>query len=199
MLLFATQDWSRVTPRWRHSVGGAGFALLALRFAVTTASFVGYGERYQRELAALDHVPRGARVLNLSRVNCVDAGWQSQRLEHLANLATPLRGAWVNAHWSIDGLQLLEVRYRPSTGYAQDPSQLVWPAQCVDVTQPFATRNRHTLIESIPALPLDKVDYLWLVGERLPPAARDARLRLIWSDDISELYATGATPAPSDR
>lgn len=203
MLVFAAQDWSRVDARRRRMVTAAGFALLALRFAVTTASFIGYGERYNRELAALDHVPQGARILNLTRVNCVDAGWRSERLEHLANLATPLRGAWVNAHWSIDGLQLLQVRYRPSADYAQDPSQLVWPARCIDFSQPFASRSRHTLVETIPTLPLDKVDYLWLVGERLPPSARDPRWRLIWADDISELYATRpaspVTPAPSNR
>lgn len=190
MLAFALQDWSGVAPARRRGVAIAGAVLLGLRFATTTASFVAYDDRYGRELAALDHVARGTRVLNLSWDDCGIAGWRSARTEHLANLATLRRGAWVNAHWSIGGLQLLEVRYRPSTAYDRDPSQLIWPAHCVQVERAFADRDSHMLMETMPRLPLGRVDYLWLVGAKLPPTYRDPRLRRVWSDDASELYAT---------
>ncbi|MGI4730512.1 MAG: hypothetical protein ACRYFW_02045 [Janthinobacterium lividum] len=190
MVAFALQDWSAVASRWSRAVTAAGFVLLAIRLGVTAYSFVGYDQSYRRELGALDHVRRGARILNLSQVACDAVSWRSNRLEHLANLATPMRGAWVNAHWSIDGLQLLRIRYRPSARYDRDPSQLIWPSSCIDATVPFAQRERHSLTESIDRLPLDRVDYLWLVDARLPPGFRDPRLELVWSDGSSELYRT---------
>lgn len=199
MLAFALQDWSDVTPHRRRAVTIAGFALLALRFGVTTASFVHYDQRYRQELAALDHIRPGARVLNLTELDCGVSGWRAHRLEHLANLATLRRHAWVNAHWSIDGLQLLAVRYRPSTDYYSDPSQLIWQPHCIDTAQAFADRDRHTLLEAMQRLPLAKVDYVWLISARLPTAYRNPRLKRVWSDDISELYETVPAVASTRR
>lgn len=189
MLAFAMQDWSRVDARRRRLIFLAGFSLLALRFAVTTVSFARYGHRYTRELAALSHISQGARVLNLSEVEC--DGWRSERLEHLSNLATTFRGAWVNSHWNIEGLQLLQVKYRPSSQYYNDPSQMVFPARCVDPTvKPYAGyRASQTAVQAVPSLPLDNVDYLWMIGVQLPPNYHDTRLHRVWNDDISELYA----------
>lgn len=190
LLALALLDWSAVERRRRRAVLLTGVALLAARFSVTVVSFERYRQRYALEMQALPHIPTGARVLNLARVDCGWRGWRSQRLEHLGSLATTTRRAWVNAHWSIDGLQLLEVKYRASPAYASDPSQLVWPAHCIDPSVPFAARDHHTLLESMPRLPLGRVDYLWLIGERLPAGYRDTRLERIWHDDISELYRT---------
>lgn len=188
MLAFAMQDWSRVDPRRRRSILFAGFALLALRFGMTMVSFADYARRYALELTALDHVPQGARVLNLSYVDC--HGWRSERLEHLSNLATTYRGAWVNSHWSIDGLHLLQVKFRPSSKYYNDPSHMVFPIECVDpaIKSAAGYRPSQTALQAIPSLPLDKVDYLWIIGVRLPKGYRNAHLRRIWNDDISELY-----------
>ena len=195
MLFFAVQDWSAVGRRRRRAVMCCGFALLGARLAITTASFVGYDRRYRLELSALDHVPQGARILALTRVDCVETAWRSERLEHLPALATLSRGAWVNAHWSIGGLQLLQVRFRPSPAYYRDPSQLIWPAACVDPRRRFDERDRHTLAETLPRLPLARVDYLWLLGARIPSRERNPRLTRVWSDDISELYLTRSAAA----
>ncbi|WP_375393925.1 hypothetical protein [uncultured Sphingomonas sp.] len=188
MLAFAMHDWRDVGPHRRRSVLFGGFALLALRFGVTIISFAQYDQRYSREVTALDHVPHGARVINLAEVDC--HGWRSARLEHLGNLATVFRGAWTNSHWSIDGIQLLRVDYRPSAAYYNDPSQMVFPAQCVDpVVKPYAGyRPAQTALNAVSSLPLNKVDYLWIIGTRLPANYHDDRIRRIWNDDISELY-----------
>ena len=199
MLAFAMQDWSSVRPKRRLIVSVAGLTLLLIRFGITTASFADYGRRYRSELSALAYIPRGARVINLTHVNCPQVAWRSERLEHLSALVTPLRGAWVNSHWSIGGIQLLGVRYVPSPAYASDPSQLVWPAECVDMRQPVAARDRHTLVEPMKSLPLDRVDMVWLVGERLPTNRRDHRLRLVWADDISELYSVSRQLRPEQH
>lgn len=189
MLALAMQDWSRVDPRRRRWILLAGLALLTVRFAVTTVSFARYDQRYRRELTALDHVRYGARVFNLAEVSC--DRWRSERLEHLGNLATTFRGAWVNAHWSVPGLHLLQVTYRPAPAYYDDPSQMVFPAHCVDRDfKPYANyRPAQTALMALRTLPLNKADYLWLTGVQLPPGHHDRRLRRIWRDDISELYA----------
>ena len=193
MVAFAVQDWSAVAPRRRRVAILAGWTLLAVRLGVTTVSFAGYGERYAHELTALDHLPRGARVLTLTEMSC---GWSSRRLEHLANLATLYRGAWVNSHWAIGGVQLLAVRFRPSPDYAADPSQLVWPEACIDRRLPAAVQDRRTVAETLPRLPLGRVDYLWLVDARLPAGHADAHLRPVWRSDVSALYAVRTAPSP---
>lgn len=194
MLAFVLQDWREVRPAQRRWTARVGWMLLLVRFTVTTVSFAGYAESYQRELAALDHVAVGSRVLNLSLVNCRGDQWRRERTEHLANLATPLRQAWVNAHWTNGALQLLQVTYQPR-GYAHDPSQLIVGEHCVDRAVPFERRSRHGLVESLPRLPLDQVDYLWLIGTDLPPGVRDPRLVPVWRSGRSALYAVrgGAT------
>jgi hypothetical protein len=187
MLTLALLDWNKVDPRLRRRVMVAGALLLATRLGITTVSFVGYQRNYDRELAALDHVRPGSRVLNLSSIDCGIAGWRSPRTEHLANLATPLRNAWTNAHWALPVIHMLQVRYVPGD-YARDPSQLVRPSRCVDYRISFAGRERHDLAETMPRLPLAQVDYLWLVGLRLSAGPHDSRLVRIWENGNSELY-----------
>lgn len=197
LLALALQDWSGVAARRRRAIAIIGTALLLLRLLVTTASFAGYQHRYDRELSALDHVRPGARVLNFTLVRCGVVGWRTERLEHLAALATPLRDAWVNAHWSIAGLQLLTVKYRPSPAYYRDPSQLVWPEACIDRRLPASLQVRRTVAEAVSRAPIAAVDYLWLIGVKLPPGYHDPRLRRLWATGESELYTVQPFTAPA--
>jgi hypothetical protein len=198
MLALALQDWSRVSPGLRRGVMLAGLVVFALRLAVTTVAFAGYGASYARELKALDHVARGSRLLALTEVDCGLAGWREARLDHVSNLASLTREAWVNSHWAANGVQLLSVRYRPSSDFHVDPSEFVWPARCVDTARPLAARPRRTLVETLPHLPLDRVDYLWLIGTTVPAGFADARLTRLWSSGTSELFAVRA-PVPFRR
>lgn len=188
MLALALMDWSAVMPGLRRGVMIAGLALFAVRLAVTATAFAGYGASYASELKALDRIAQGSRVLALTQVDCGLADWREARLDHVSNLASLYREAWVNSHWAAEGVQLLQVRYRPSAAYYADPSQFLWPEKCVDFSKPFSARSRHTLEETLPRLPLGGVDYLWLIGTRMP-ADGDSRLVRIWSNGTSELYA----------
>lgn len=189
MAALALQDWSAVPARTRARVFWGGIALLVVRLAVTLVSFAGYSSRYAEELAALDHVPRGARILNLTVTNCPERAWRQLRIEHLANLASPRREAWINAHWALEGVHTLGVRYRPSESFFRDPSHIVWEDRCVDERVPAAGRSRHTLAETLPLLPIDGADRLWLIGGDLPRGYRDSRLALVWRGRDSALYA----------
>lgn len=188
MVFFSLQDWSTVADRRRKVVVALGFALLAARFGTTLVSFVEYSRDYDGQLVALRYVRPGSRVMNFTLARC--ESWRSRRLEHLGNLATTYRNAWVNAHWSIKGIHLLQVRYRPATLYFDDPSQMVFSPQCVDhqVKTIADYRPAQTVSEAVRAAPLDRVDYLWIIGTRLPPAFPDNRLKLIWTNRDGELY-----------
>lgn len=186
MLALALQDWCPVAARRRRAVLVAGTLLLALRFGITTASFVGYQRSYARELAALDHIAPGSRVLNLVRSDCGLRAWRQPRVTHLAALATAERDAWTNAHWAVASIHLLRVRYAPP-GFATDPSQLVSPEDCAGAAG--AGRTRHAIGDLAARLPLDAVDYLWLIDVALPPGVADPRLVPIWRSGGSTLYA----------
>ncbi len=186
MLALALQDWQAVTARRRRLVLLGGAALLALRFGVTTASFIGYQRSYARELAALDHIAPGSRVLNLVTSDCGLRAWRQPRLTHLAALATAERQAWTNAHWSVASIHLLQVRYAPP-GFATDPSQLVSPPDCVGARG--TDRRRYAIDELLPRLPLDAIDYVWLIDVQLPPDFAEPRLMPVWRSGNSALYA----------
>lgn len=186
MLALVLQDWRGTGPRLRRGLVIVGAALLVLRFAVTTISFVGYGRDYARQLAALGHVAPGSRVLNLTLSDCGVRGWRQPRTTHLAALATAERDAWVNAHWAVRAVHLLQVRFAPP-GYAIDPSQIVYAPGCHGTTG--TGNHRLGIAQVLPRLPLDQVDYLWLIDVRLPPGPRDPRLVPIWRSGDSALYA----------
>jgi len=184
MLALALQDWRPVAMWRRRLVLLGGAALLAVRFGVTSASFLGYQRSYARELAALDHIAPGSRVLNLVPNDCGLRAWRQPRLTHLAALTTAERQAWTNAHWSVASIHLLQVRYAPP-GFATDPSQLVSPPDCVG----RGGETRQTIADVVPRLPLDAVDYVWLIDVQLPRGAAEPRLVPIWRSARSALYA----------
>ena len=192
----ALQDWAGVDRRAATAVMLAGFALFALRMEATIRGFVAYERSYTAEHAALPHIAIGSRVLALVGHPCrASRGWRTDRLDHLADLATVERAAWVNAHWDVAGVHLLDIRYRPSPFFYDDPSQYVWPKDCVEgQPAPTTTAARHdirrTIEQAVPLLPLDRVDYLWLINARLPPGPWAARLTPLWSNGASSLYAT---------
>lgn len=186
MLALALQDWRLASLRRRQAVLVAGTLLLALRFGITIASFIGYQQRYARELVALDHVAPGSRILHLVRSDCGLRAWRQPRVTHLAALATLEREAWTNAHWAVASVHLLQIRYAPP-GFTTDPSQLVSPEDCTRTGG--GDRRRYAIGALAPRLPLDAADYLWLIDVRLPRRQIDPRLVPIWRSGDSVLYA----------
>jgi len=190
------QDWSTVSRRWRRTAAMAGLALFAVRMMATTQGFAAYARSYAAERAALAHVAPGSRVLALVTRQCrASRIWRMDRLDHLPALALVDRASWTNALWDVPGIHLLEVRFRPSPDFYDDPSHYVWPADCVEGQPAPRTaeerRNvRRTMAQTAPMLPLDQVDYLWLINARLPDGFGTDRLVPIWSNGHSFLYRT---------
>ena len=185
ILAFATQDWSRAAPRLARLVLLSGLLLFVGRLGLTFASFVAYDARYTTELAALRHVPEHSRVLVLNGVYCSARDhWRTDRLGHLGDLAIVYRRSWTNSEWDVDGAHLLQIRYRPSVTFYDDPSQYVWESACRNLGE-----GRRDMHDVLPTIPYAGIDYLWLIDAALPSGYSDPRLALRWRDDISALYA----------
>ena len=112
-----------------RSMALAGLAFVLVRTGGTAASMALYDESYDRELAALERVPHGARLVSLVGRRCTEP-WAMSRLLHLPGLAIVRRHAFSNDQWTMAGAQLLDVRYKPGWPYIRDPSQIVTRQRC---------------------------------------------------------------------
>jgi hypothetical protein len=157
-----------------------GAAFFVARTAGTTISFWQFDRSWQRQLVALDHIPRGARLLTLVGEPC-RMDWARSRLVHLPSIALARRAAYANDQWLIDGSALLTVTAPQMRPFVNDPSQMVLPAGC-------RSADKRRINVALAAIPRGSFDYLWLID----PPAHDARLRdgmaPVWREGTSVLY-----------
>jgi len=176
-----------------------------VRMTVTTNAFAAYTRSYAAERAALDHVAPGSRVLALVTRQCRSSRvWRMDRLDHLPAMAVVDRASWTNVLWDVPGVHLMDVTYRPSPDFYDDPSHYVWPADCVGGQPTPRTdeekRNvRRTIEQTAPMLPIDRVDYLWLVNASLPAGYYDDRLMPVWSNGHSFLFRVIPSAIPASH
>jgi hypothetical protein len=167
----------------------AGLAFFALRTGATTVSMVRYDQSYDRELAALDHVPRGARLVSFAGRACREP-WAMSRLLHLSAMGIVRNHSFSNDQWTMVGAQLLQARYPQGGWFVRDPSQIVTQYRC---------RGEFwlTIDQSLRHFPRQAFDYVWLID----PPPYDPRvapdLQPIWRDGTSVLYRV--VRAPGER
>ena len=144
MLCVLGLDW----PEGRLAAALAPLLYLG-RLAVTTLSWQADSAETERLLAALDQVPRGARVA--SAVLVPFENWRLDHFEHIGAYAVLRRDALVNANFAVAQIHMLHLRH---DGYV-DPSQrlLLFHDQPVDLAD---------------FKPADAAEWLWYVGEREP-------------------------------
>ncbi len=164
--LIALRPRANLTPRMTQLFLIASLAFFVVRTASTTISFWLYDRDYDRELAALDHVPVGARLVSFTSGSCFVI-WKMHRLEHLPALALVRRSAYTNDQWSMAGAQLLTVRYRGGGPFTHDPSQIT-------TERPCRSEFWRPLNVSLQTFPRDGFDYVWLIA---PPRYDPANLR----------------------
>jgi hypothetical protein len=155
-------------------------AFFLLRTGATTASSYLYDQRFDRELAALDHVPRGARMVSFVGRPCRER-WAMTRLLHLPAMAIARREAFSNDQWTMMGAQLLQAHYPPGFPFTRDASQVVTHIKCrYEVWRPID--------QALAEFPRTGFDYVWLID----PPAYDVRLtrglQPIWRSGTSVLY-----------
>jgi hypothetical protein len=174
-------------PRLARGIAAAGLAFVLLRTAGTTASLWLYDQSYRRELAALDHVPQGARLVSFVGTQCRDS-WEMTRLEHLPGLAVVRREAFSNDQWRTPGALLVDSHYAPAGVFGYDASQLI-------ELRPCTGNHWRTAQEAITTFPRQAFDYLWLINPPPIPANLLNGLEPVWSNGRSGLYRIVHSPA----
>jgi hypothetical protein len=174
----------RYRPAWAGKTGSmmaaAGLLFLAVRIGGNTVSFWHYDRAFDRELAAIPHIPRNARLISFVGARC-DKPWAMSRLEHLPALALVRRNAFSNEQWSMAGAQLLTVRYPGAPGWRSDPSEVVVAQRCKG-------EYWRPVDQSLRGFPRGAFDYVWLISP--PPVHPQAPVGLqpLWRDGPSVLY-----------
>jgi hypothetical protein len=157
-----------------------GLIFFATRTAANTMSLAIAGNDQEAKLHAIDHMPVGARVITLTGMPC-RSYWPLLRNSHLGAMVIVRRDGFSNDQWLLEGVNLLDLKYRAAGYFAADPSQLVRPSGCHE-------RLHRTIDESLRALPRNDFDFLWLVD--VPPydPADVAGLQAVWRGPGSILY-----------
>jgi hypothetical protein len=169
-----------ISVRGAAVLAAAGLVFFGARTVGTTVSFWMYDRDYDRELAALERLPVGARLVSFVGETCHNE-WTMTRLQHVPGLAMVRKLAYTNDQWSMPGAQLLTVRYRAARPYGHDPSQIVTNIQCPrEYWRPIAV--------SLARFPRDAFDYVWMIR----PPAYDRRLEAglvpVWRNGSSALF-----------
>jgi hypothetical protein len=181
MLALIAIDVRPGTSRW---VGGtlmaAGLVFFLVRTASTTISFYGYGQEMRAELAALDHVPRHARIVALVGRKCY-AQWQLERKTHLPSLAIVRRHAFTNDQFVMPGAQLIGVTHTAGMPFNTDPSQMVTDDHCI-------RRDWMTYTKAPTLIPRNAFDYLWVIDAPEDSKADLRSFTPVWRHGRSALY-----------
>ena len=163
-----------------NQIALVALAFLLVRVAATTISFYLYDQVYDRELAAIDHLPRNARLVSFVGQPCRQS-WMMTRLEHLPGIALVRRHAFSNDQWPVAGAQLLTTQYPEGGEFTRDPSQMVGPIPCPGELW-------WSLDDSLRYLPRTGFDYVWLIQ----PPEYDPRLTAgfqpVWRNGRSVLF-----------
>jgi hypothetical protein len=157
-----------------------GLLFFAARTAANTVSLAIAGDDQRAKLQAIDHMPMGARAITLTGMPC-RSSWALLRNSHLGAMVIVRRDGFSNDQWLLEGVNLLDLKYRAAGYFAADPSQLVRPNGCED-------RLHRTIGDSLKALPRSDFDFLWLID--VPPydPADVAGLQPVWRGPGSVLY-----------
>lgn len=180
VLVIALRERPGCHMRDASLIAAIGLAFTLVRLAATTVSFGMYAETYKTELAALHHVPDGARVLGLVGGHCYDA-WTMSRLEHLPAMVMVRKRGFSNDQWDMAGAQLLAVDYPAAGRFATDPSEIVTQRKCL--------RQRWMTVDySLARFPRGAFDYVWMINPPPYDPALVADLRPVWRAGTSVLY-----------
>ena len=189
--LIALRPRPGLSIRGAALLAAAGLLFFGARLVGTTWSYALYDRDYDRELAALDHLPQGARLVSFVGETCYNE-WRMTRLQHLPAIALERKLAYTNDQWSMAGGQLRTVRYRAARGFAHDPSEIVTDVQCPrQWWRPIAI--------ALARFPRDAFDYVWVIR---PPAYDRAKFEQglveLWRDDSSALFEVDDSVPPPE-
>lgn len=175
--------------REKASLAMIGLAFFGVRIAGNTVSLFINGNIWDRHLAALDHVPRGARLVSFVGEVC-GQGWAHRRTSHLPALAIARRAAFSNDQWRLGGSTPLQIVAPNLAGFDADPSQMVLHSWCK--AEPGYVPLSHALAN----LPRDRFDYVWLIDLPRYDPRLVASMTVIWRNQTDVLYRVNHRTEP---
>jgi hypothetical protein len=182
VLLLAVRFRDRVDIRLGSVLAVAGLMFLVVRLGTTAVRLKVASDDQQAKLAALNNVPIGARVVSLVGDSC-GPHWPLPRNTHLGAMTIVRRQGFSNDQWTVEGANLLSLRYRQAGVFSADASQIVHDNNC-------PRQDLWTIDRALRALDAhrDRFDYVWLID----PGPFDSRLiagmRPVWRGPGSILY-----------
>ena len=180
--LLAIRFRGRPDRRMAQVLAVVGLLFFATRTIANTVSLGIAADDQSAKMKAIDQMPRGARVISLVGMDCKEY-WPMLRNGHLGAMVVVRREGFSNDQWLLEGVNLLDLKYRAAGYFAADPSQLVRPNRCVDPL--------HRMIDdSLTHLPRKDFDYVWLIY--VPPYTPEtvADMKPVWRGPDTILYKT---------
>lgn len=173
---------------WGPALAVAGCVFLIVRLGGHTLHYARLSRAYDAQLAAIDHLPVGARVMVLVTLPC-EGQWTYSRMDHLGSIAIGRRQAFVNGQWAMAGAQLLTIR-NPGVGrFGGDPTQLLRPLHC-------RRRGEPVFRDTLENFPRGAYDHLWLIDMPRAGWVRHPDLAPVWHGRTRGiLYRVVAAPA----
>lgn len=165
-------------PRWPigEALGLTHFfgRTLLLLFTLGSAS-----AQAERELAGLNHIRPGSRVLAFYISPC-DRFWTPRYLVHIPSMATVRRDAMVNDNFATASGQLLSLS-------AEERAKPSMPNH--DARSPKCNRfDTESFDPTFGSIDLRAVDYVWLIDTAGAGPPDNPRLTRIWSKQDSAIY-----------
>jgi hypothetical protein len=116
-------------PRWLLLLAPA---LFLVRLGYTTIDWSRDSRETAKVLAALDQVPRGARIASLAVTERTDWGYNAQ--EHICGYAVVRKDALTNCNFALPGVHMLTIKQ--GGALFRDPyhRMLHWPGTPIDLT-----------------------------------------------------------------
>ena len=159
-----------------------GLLFFATRTVANTVSLGIAADDQAAKMEAIERMPRGSRVISLVGMPCTEY-WPMLRNGHLGAMVVVRRQGFSNDQWLLEGVNLLDLKYRAAGYFAADPSQLVRPDGCRDALH-------RTIDASLSALPRRDFDYVWLIDAPASDPASVADMKVVWRGPGSILYQT---------
>jgi hypothetical protein len=167
-------------PRVGTVLAVIGLLFVGARIATTTASLAIASDEQEARFAALDHIPMGARVATFVGDPCGTA-WPLPRDSHMGAMVVVRRQGFSNDQWVLEGINLLDLRYRVAGHFAADPSQRVRRQGC-------EVRTLWSINHALAALPRQAFDYVWLINPPPFDAELTDGMQPVWRGPRSILY-----------
>jgi hypothetical protein len=159
-----------------------GLLFFGTRTVANTVSLGMAANDQSAKLEAIGLMAPGARVISLVGMTCQEY-WPLLRNGHLGAMVIVRRDGFSNDQWLLEGVNLLDLKYRAAGYYAADPSQLVRPNRCFDPL--------HRMIDdSLSSLPRKDFDYVWLIDPPSYSPETVADMTPVWRGPGSVLYKT---------